>query len=274
MAVVTKFRRNYRAVRSKRGKRRAPRKVSVRPSKTLTRTVKKIVSSMQETKQAYTSSGNTLTMFNSGIDSVGDYIQILPSIAQSVADNGRVGDQIRGQNLNVKGFVRLNVNDVADSTRLPQVAVRLMVCSLKNKSNWSDVGSSAVPLTTLLRKGGTTTGFTGVLSDLHAPINRDVFTVHADKKFYLKQDYLNGIGASIPSQYVNQDISKAIKFFNISVKCKKLMKYDASISSGLYPTNFAPFLLLGYCYLDGSSPDTVSTNLGLNYDSTFSYEDA
>lgn len=274
MAIVTKFRRNYRAVRSKRGRRRAPRKIAKRSSSRLTRTIKKVVSSMQETKQAYTSSGNTLTMFNSGIDSVGDYIQILPSIAQSVLDNGRVGDQIRGQNLRVKGFIRLNVNEVADSTKLPQVAVRLMCLSLKNVSNWTNVGATAAPLSSLLKKGGTTTNFSGVLSDLHAPINRDLFTVHKDMKFYLKQDYINGIGASIPSQYLSQDISKTIKFFNFNVKCKKLMKYDAGISSGLYPTNFAPFMVLGYSYLDGSAADTLSTNLGLNYDSTFSYEDA
>lgn len=274
MAAVTKFRRNYRAVRSKRGKRRPQRKMSVKPSPILTRTVKKIVSSLTESKQAYTSSGNTLTMFNSGIDSVGDYIQILPSIAQSVLDNGRVGDQIRGQNLRVKGFVRLNVNEVSDSTKLPQVAVRLMCLSLKNVSNWSSVGATAAPLSSLLKKGGTTTSFSGVLSDLHAPINRDLFTVHKDLKFYLKQDYINSIGASVPSQYLNQDISKTIKFFNFNVKCKKLMKYDAGISSGLYPTNFAPFMVLGYSYLDGSAADVVATNLGLNYDSTFTYEDA
>lgn len=275
MAVVTKYSRNYRVVRSKRGKRRSTRKMSKRPSPNFVKQVRKVISSQTESKQAYSSSGNTLTMFNSGIDSVGDYIQILPSIANSTADNGRIGDQIRAQTLNVKGFIRLNVNDTADSTKLPQVAVRLMVLSMKNKSNWSDVGASAAPLNTLLKKGGTTTNFSGVLSDLHAPINRDVFTCHADKKFYLKQEYINAIGPSVPSQYVTQDISKAIKFFNIPVKCRnRLLKYDTSISSGLYPTNFSPFMVLGYCYLDGSAADTLSTNLGLNYDSTFTYEDA
>lgn len=274
MAIVTKYRRNYRAVRSSRGKPRARRmRVSKRPSTQFARQVKKVVSSLAETKEVYVSSGNSLIFYNSGIDSVGDFTQILPAVAQSLGDNGRIGDQIRGRSLNVKGYLRLVINEVNDSTKLPQVAVRMMIVSLKNKSNFGDVTSSATPLNTLLKKGGTTTNFTGVLSDLNAPINRDVYTVHVDKKYYLKQDFLNVSGPSPPSQIISQDISKTIKFFNFNIKCKKMMRFDNNITSGTYPTNFAPFMLLGYSYLDGSAPDTLSTNLGLNYSSTFSFED-
>lgn len=236
--------------------------------------VKKVVSEMAETKHAYTSTGNTPILFNSGIDSTADIQPLIPAIGQGDDSNQRTGQVITAKRLNIKGHVRLNINDVSDSTKLPQVAVRMMVISMKNKPSYGDVTASAAPFATLLRKGGTTTNFTGVLSDLYAPINTDVFTKHYDKVMYLSQSYLNGIGSSIPSQYVAQDVSKTIKFFNINVKCKnKVLKYDEDISSDSWPVNWSPFLVLGYAYLDGSSPDTLSTNVGLIYDSMLQFED-
>lgn len=249
------------------------------PSKSFVRNVKQVVKSLTETKQAFHNSGNSLTFFNSGIDSAGDMLQVVPNIAQSVADNGRIGDQIRSQRLNIRGYLKLNINAASgtagDSTTLPNVIARLMVVSIKSRSNYADASAGVGFLSTLLKKGGTTVGFTGLLSDINAPINRDVFTVHADRKFYLNQDYVNAIGASVPSQYLAQNIKNTVKFFNINVKCKnKLLKYDEDVAGGTQPTNFAPMLLLGYSYLDGSSPDTLSTNLGMQYITTLSYEDA
>jgi len=236
--------------------------------------VKKVVSEMAETKEAYTTSGDTPIWFNSGINATGDITPIVPAIGQGVDTNQRIGQKITAQRLNVKGHIRLNLNDVSDSTKLPNVVVRMMIVSMKNKPSYGDVTASAAPLSTLLRKGGTTTAFTGVLSDVYAPINTDVFTIHHDKKFYLNQTYINAIGPSVPSQYLAQDISKTIKFFNLNVKCKnKVLKYDEDISSDSWPVNWSPFLILGYAYLDGSAPDTISTNVQLMYDSTFQFED-
>lgn len=241
----------------------------------LIRTIKQVVSSVNETKQAYYNSGNTLTMFNSGIDAVGDLQQIIPNIANGTEDNQRVGQQIRAKSLNVKGFIKLNVNDVTDSTKLPSVIVRMMIVTMKTAGNFNEAQAQGPKLGTLLKKGGTTVAFSGILSDLSSEINRDVYSVHYDKKFYLNQSYVNATGVSPPSTIVAQDIKNTIKFFNINVKCKnRVLKYDEDVSSDLLPTNFAPFLLLGYSYLDGSSPDTLSTNVGLQYISTLNYEDA
>lgn len=257
---------------------RKPRKSTKRPRGAFVRKVKQIISSLTESKQAYTTTGDALIQFNSGIDSTGDIRQILPSISQGVADNNRIGDQIRGQNLNVKGHIKLSIQSkdgtTTDGAALPNVMARLMVVSMKTKPNFTEASSSAAPLASLLKKGGTTVGFTGQISDLYAPINRDLFTVHHDKKFYLNQSFVNGIGPSPASSIIAQDIRNTVKFFNFNVKCKKIIKYDEDVSSGLLPTNFGPMLLLGYSYLSGDTPDALYTNLGLCYDSTFTFEDA
>lgn len=238
--------------------------------------VKSIIQSMVETKQAYHTTGDTYVKFNSGIDSNGDILQIVPSISQGTADNARVGDQLRAQSLNIKGIIRIDYNNAVSQTALPAVAVRLMVLSFKNRLNYPDAATQSSWLGSLLKKGGTTTGFTGVLRDLYSPINTDVFTCHYNKVMYLTQDALvSPNGTANPGlSVVPIDFRKCVKFFNINVKCKnKLLKYDA-YTSPIQPINWSPFMCLGYAYLDGSSPDVINTKTGLQYDTIFNYEDA
>lgn len=244
------------------------------PSKLLREMIKKELRKNVETKEAFLTSGNVLTSFNSGINTTADMLQIVPNITQSTSDNGRIGDQARAQSFNIKGYIRLIPNATFNGTNLPQVVARLFIVSLKSKPNYTEATSTATPLGGLLKKGGTTSGFGGNLQDIYAPVNTDLWTVHADKRFYLNQPYLvqpGGVGpASVPV-----DTKNCVKFFNINLRCKnKLLKYDSNVSSALLPTNYGPMLLLGYAFLDGSSPDVINTSLGLQYDTIFRYEDA
>lgn len=245
-----------------------------KPRTNFVRQVKKIVQSLAEDKKAYTSSGDSLVLFNSSINSVGDIQPIVPAMGVGVESNQRIGSTITAKSLKVKGFVKLEVNQLNDGTKLPTVAVRMLVVSMKHKPSYAEVTASAAPLATLLLKGGITTSFLGNLTDLHADVNRQVYTVHKDYKFYLNQDFVNVTGPSPPTTILAQDISKTIKFFNFSVKCKnrKLM-YDEDVSSDSFPVNFCPFIILGYTYLDGSAYDTIDTKVGLSYDSVLTYED-
>lgn len=242
------------------------------------RDVRAVLSAMAETKKAFHTSGNSLVMFNSGIDSTGDIMQLMPAIYPGATDGQRVGDQIRARSMNVRGYVKLNINSTSaidNSTKLPTVICRLMVVSMKNKASFPDASASAAPLATLLQKGTTTVGFTGLLSDIYAPINTEAFTIHHDENFYLSQDFVGTYGASAPSSRETIDVKNTVKFFNVNVKCfNRVLRYDEDTGSGIYPTNFSPILLLGYAYLDGSAADTLSTNVGLQYDSRFTYEDA
>lgn len=243
---------------------RKPKKVI--KSKRLAKTIQKVINKNAETKLANINTGASLVLFNSGINTTADMRQIVPNVTRGTADNERIGDQVTGQKLQIRGYLRAQINTVASTTGLPQIIARLMVVSLKTKSNYTEVVSSSAPLNALLKRGGTTTNFAGFLNDIYADINTELWTKHYDKRFYLSQDYLvTGSGAV--------DISKGLKFFKINVKCKKLIKYDDSISSSLLPTNFSPILILGYAFADGTPPDTTTTNVGLCFDSDFYYQD-
>lgn len=254
-----------------------PRRAVAKSRKTnFVKAVKSVISSQVEDKFAYLSQGTSLTYFNSGIDSSGDMLQVIPNIAKGTNDNERVGDSITAKWLNIKGYVKLNTNDIIDSTRLPAVYVRMFLVSPKYRNNYSDVIGSTSPLSALLKKGGTTSGWSGLISDMYAQVNTELFTLHEERKFYLSQSFIASPGTQpgAPSALVASDTKETVKFFNMSWKCKgKKLLYDGGLGASIQPVNYSPILLIGYCYLDGSTADTLSTNLGVNYTSHLCYED-
>ena len=235
-----------------------------KPSKNLRKVVNSIVQKNIEPKSAYYSySGN----FNSGISVVGDMVQVLPYIYKGTADNQRIGDKVSPTRFNIKGW--LQSSQTIQSLGNCRIGVRLMILSVKTAPNLTFLlNSYSLALNALLRKGGTTVAFTGALSDLMADINADLITTHYDKVFYLsKPAILSSVGT--------EDVYRTTKFFDINIPVKsKDLKYDDSIDSGLSPTNWFPFVCCGYVKLDGSSADTVVTDIFLNYNSTIVYKDA
>lgn len=236
--------------------------------------VKSVISSQAEDKHAHITTGNGLVYFNAGINSAGDMLQVLPNIAQGNLDYQRIGDQIKGKKLTINGFIRLTPNtENIEDTSVTNVVCRLMVLSLKFRNGiYSDAVGAAGNLNLLLKKGGTTSGFDGYLGDINAPVNSDVFTTHYDRKFYLTQDLMARTGtAALNLLAVN--MKDIVKFFKISIPCKKLLKYDSGLGAGVQPINFSPFMVLGYSALDGSAPATLTTPVAMSYTTDFTYED-
>jgi len=250
------------AKKAKRSYRRKNVTKKAKPSKSLTKMVQQIIHKDAETKQAFTTLAPTY--FNSGISVIGDMLQIFPSINNSTADNGRIGDQIRAQSLVIKGA--LQISGASSSYSNSRVAVRLFVVQPKNLGDYTNITFSNTWLSSLLRKGGVTTAFTGVMSDLWAPVNTDHITKYYDKVFYLDSAYVSVAGTSTTGN--------SVKFFNIPMKMKnKLIRYDTALNSGLTPVNYNPIMLCGYVHMDGSSPDTVTTAVSCQFDSILNYED-
>lgn len=269
-------------------KRKPAKKGAKRPAKPsarLAKQVKAIIHSQVENKQAFHTLD--LTAFNSGINSGGDAIRIFPNIANGTSDHSRIGDQLRGMSLQIKGHMLQNAVQAITSslgsvpTSNSRIAVRMMIVQPRNFSQIDNVISNATTwMSTLLKKGNSTTNFTGSISDLYAPINSDAIIKYYDKVIYLPIPSVNFVnagfaGATNVNAPVAIDVGASCKFFNISLKVKsKLMKYDTTGSSALQPVNYAPTFILGYCKLDGSTPDTITTQVSCAFDAMFQYEDA
>lgn len=232
--------------------------------------VKAVIHSQAEDKIAWYN--GSLTKYNSTINTTADMVSVLPAISNGNTSASRIGNSIRGKSLNVRGHMRLDYLNTANQSNMTQVAVRLMVVSLKPAGQYTYDTTSTAPLNSLLEKGGSVSAFTGTLDDLYSNINTEVWTKHYDKVYYLTQSYINQ-PATAGLSAVATDPRNAIKFFNIRVPCKKLLRYDPNISAGLFPTNFNPTILLGYSFLDNSTADTVNTRVGMQFCTTFKYED-
>lgn len=232
-----------------------------------------VIHKENETKQAAVST--TLIQFNSSIAATGDIMRIVPQINKGTSDNSRIGDQIRGQKLVLDGILNFPpiLNSNVNTPGRCAIGVRMMIVTPKTYPNWSVASASTAWLSNLLKKGGTTTGFTGDPIDLYAPVNTDAITCHWNKVYYMNQSFVQHNGSTtdvaIPLQGTIRHVKKVIHLRN------SLFKYDDSVDSGLTPTNKGYFLLIGYAYTDGtSSPDVLNTRVTFQYFSTLDYEDA
>lgn len=278
--IVYKMPRKF--IRRRRYKR-APKKVAVaRKAKSLSSSrafrvaVQKVVHADVETKQAFTNQFAQIQNYNSAINSSGDNSFLVPNISQGTGDNARIGDQIKAQKLTVKGHFISRFTGSAGTTYYQncRIGVRMFIVQPKTYLGQGNISSNSTTwMGTLLKKGGTTVGFTGLISDLYAPVNTDAITCYYDKVFYVQNPYSNAVLGSGTANLLMPN--GTTRFFSKTFKLKnKTLKYDNTIDSGLTPVNYNPTLLLGYAYLDGSTADSVTTQIGLAWDSILNYEDA
>jgi len=252
--------------KSKKIRRKIIRRPNRKPRKNLVRTIQKVINRNLEDKQAYKSVVDI--NFNSGINSQTDLNSIVPNISNGTNDHARVGDQIHAKSLYITGHILANLTFTNYSSC--RIGVRMMIVSPKGYTGYDPAYNSATTwLAYLLKKGGAVSGFTGAVSDFYAPINSDAITCHYDRKFFVRSPFaplnLNGDMNTIGST----------KFFKIRIPMRnKLLKYDINVNSGLTPTHFNPFLILGYCHLDNSTPDTVDTQINLSFTSVMKYQDS
>lgn len=266
MAFTRKYYRNYK--KKPTTKKVVKKAIKSANDKQFAKKVQKVLNKNIEDKYAYKAVVDV--NYNSGINSSGDLNALMPNINVGASDYQRVGDQTHGRRLNIKGHLITNLTYTAYSQC--RIGVRMLVVQPKTASAQSLISSSATTwLSTLLKKGGTTVGFTGAVSDLYAPVNTDAITKYYDKVIYMNSPYIVGtIGAGI-----DVTTARSTKFFDISLKIKnKLFKYDEAENSGLTPTNYNPQLIIGYAHLDSASPDTVSAQVNMSWVSTLLYQDA
>lgn len=256
----------------KKAKKAKPK--SVKPSKSFTKAVEKIIHKDVETKSIYTQQYNT--QFNSGINSSGDALSIIANMSNGTSDSARIGDQIRGQKIRIKGHFISRFTGSTGTTYYQncRIGVRLMIVQPKMYSSAGAISANATTwMSTLLKRGASTVGFTGIIPDLYSDINTDAITKYYDKVFYIQNPYSNAVFGSTMTNLLMPD--GTTRFFSKTINLKnKVLKYDSSIDSGLTPTNYNPVMVLGYAYLDGSSADSITTQIAMSFGSYLDYEDA
>ena len=243
-----------------RGGRRA--KPSVRPSASFARKVKQVITKNSETKTKVFSSN--VTAYNQQLNTVGDCLRLMPVVAGGVGEDQRIGNMIKLKSLNLRGTFTFTLAQTTSANC--RIGVRVLILKTKRYMDWnagaSDFGTNYNKLLE-----GVNTGVTGILSEFNTPINRDYFTVVADKRYYISQSVFAGTQGQAA-------VTNTTKFINMKIPyCRRNLQYDQDFNVS-EPLNFPYYMLVSYYKLGGEAADAAGTSyLTFQYTTTASYTD-
>lgn len=262
-------------------KRRAYKKRSTRKPRNMQATMRRIAKQVisREAEDKF-SSMTTNTTHNSSISGGTECYALTPQVSQGDRDNQRIGDKIRGKYMYIKGFIQydktyLDVVGTA-SQYIPPTTARVLILSQKNIKVASEVQSRASVQYLLKDNVGTgiARSYSGAPFDNLAPINKDLFRVHMDKK--IKFNWVNKILNSSSGVDTRTDIltpgNDRTKYFSCRIKCSRTLTFDDF--NGDYPNTLAPFVCMGAVCDDGTSPYTLGQPYKMTILSTLYYEDS
>ena len=230
----------------------APVKAAVRAVISKTEETKFVAESLQLPSGSATL--NTYTGFSSAINTVNEIYAALPQVAVGPGSSQRIGDSIKP----TRCVIDLNMCATAHSS-LNATDKTVHVFLLTAKSVKSLDNYSSIPISELLDIGNGTNGpFNGASMAQTLPVNTKSFTVLAHKQFRLAKAY--GLQVSNSPADATYNVDPSFKRLRLNVKLPQTLKYDADASQ--YPSNSAPFLVIGYTRND-SSGDSAPTAVDL-----------
>lgn len=230
----------------------------------------------REAEDKYVSVSGT-QRFNSAITSSGECYPLIPQVAQGTDDCNRVGDKIRGKYLYITGMLQLDnsyLNTLGANTYIPPFTGRVMILSQKNVKVGNEV-PTRIDVAHLLKDNvatGVARPYNSTIWDNVAPINKDLFRVHMDRKIkfnWVNHYYYAGGGNAIEALASGNDRTK---YFRCRIKVPATLTFDNGNLD--YPNNFAPFLCFGAVNDDGTSAYSIGAPFKVTWLSTLYFEDS
>lgn len=185
-----------------------------------------------------------------------DLMKLIPAIEQGVGSAMRIGDQLNLQSVRAR-FHFSYINRLASSDDRPILMCRLLVLSCKKISKYADLvlqWQAGLNLAAdLLKPAGEGSQYIGDPYSITWPVNRDLFTVHADRRFTLNS------GERLGDDQSNFHMPTPHKVINVNLKVKsKKLRYAEDAREGA--TNFAPFGILLVTRADSHVTEPVSVS--------------
>jgi len=242
----------------------------------VTAVAKKVVSDALEDKYITAGAGSTPKYYNAGISSNSEIEVLMPAMQQGTNSGDRIGDKIRPKRLRVD--VVVTTNGTLNSSQLNLVRIFFLEDkSIRNSVALKDIALTQIgtPIATqLLDSGGVLSGFTGVPNQIMRRVNRQRYTVFKDKVAELLAGTGQTPNASNGYNGSQVFVSGQQCFrFSVVIPTPAVLKYSQAADN--YPSNFAPFMAVGYVQPDGNaSPDNLISRITVNWVSHLDYEDA
>lgn len=210
-----------------------------------------------------------------------NYYYLLPPISQSVTGeagrkyNTRIGNEVVLKSIHLQGI--LNYSQPFSAQTLPQnhkIMVRVMIMSQKRAGNFTTaLGNISNRMLVNGTNANENTGsFNGVALDSIRGINRDVFTVHFEKKLYLDAPVISPGTTDVDLSLV----PSLIKFIDKKIYFggKGGLKLTFANASATVPENFNPFICIGYSSVSTSNLAASDGLVNFAYNATAQYTDA
>jgi len=267
--------RPYRGVRSRPKYRKA-----AKVSKSVKAYVKKAIQRDEEIKVQLDPKSCQINQYIQGpitsTTAVTNITPLIPQLFTGVTQGERLGSVVKPKSLEVRGAITMN----GSAAQAWAVRVRMMIVTDRSNLDQGQAAQFAnvVGSQLLYAQGGAgaTVGYTGKVSTHWLPINTDRYQVHYDREFPLSMP--TGTTSQFSPLVAGTMTSMPINFtqpFDIKVKLPATLKYDDA-ASGPWPTNAAPYLLVGFCMPD---QDYVASSMGpppvyYTFNSKLTYTDA
>lgn len=237
--------------KARRAKRAAARKFN-RYSKTIAPIVNRLIRRTEEKKFAGLVIENGVA-HNAAIGT-GDEYPILPAITQGQAYNQRIGNRMNPVSLIVNGAVTFN--DYGEG--FVGVPLRVVVMVLQAKQIRDTTLLPTPNINQLLDNGTGGVAWDGSTVNSFYPVNTEEFTVLAKRTFKLSD--------------ITQENAKCMsRRYRLKVRCPKQFLYEGA---GNYPTNFAPFIVLGWARDDAVTPMVTDVWVKHTCSSRLTYTDS
>jgi len=281
--------------------RRARAKRPARPSTGLVRAVTRILNKKSETKEA-SFFGTAGTFPQTGLYSAaaysgqnqtittvaGDVKVVLPYVVAGNEDWQRIGNKISPLSLRIQGTTKISLAQISTPLFAPTdiYAVLYVLQSKQIKCYTNFLNTVAGPqenlrLDELLKtEEGNTIAFDGSVWASRLPVAEQNFTVLTKKVFRLRYAGVVGGGVGAVSIANSHDY---VANWSLNIRpgkhMPKVLTYPEGGTTGILPptanspTNFAPFMVMGFYFADGSLPGPPAVRLENTYTSLLRYKD-
>jgi len=258
--------------------RAAARKAAKAPKtkKAVTALVKQVIARQEETKFR-SQLMDDRRFYNSQIQ-FGDITYCLPKLVQDQGE-GAIYERL-GRKISVRGCSYHMDIALTDVTRSTNIIVHVWILENKVIKGLNRLDSTNTPLDTkflLTGDSSETQGFNGYSQDSMLPVNNSTFKVLHHRQFYLGK---NSGTVQDDSTAGNQPVFAAgnvRKRLTFKLPCPKVLMYEQDNNTPrtvYYPTNFAPFAVVGYSHANLTSPDTVNSDVSVTSRANLWYDDA
>lgn len=211
----------------------------------------------------------TWTNFSTAITGVGEIYYCLPRVTQGVDECMRIGNTLSPTSCKVK--LDICVSDISDNNSMDYtVHVFFLTCpQVKSLNNYT-----AIPILTMLAKGdGTNVGFDGTQLAAQYPINTAEFKVIKHRKFRMMKGFGQALSVTPPGTSADAALSVCPQYTHIEqrIPLPKKLKYE--VSSSVYPTNAAPFMVIGWTRNDANTGAVSNAFINVLGQVQMSYKD-